>query len=99
MIKRLVVVFLTLYPPIYPGEIDFNGLHNSANLRFGTATSIGEIVSALLNYVFPLVGLIFLLILIAGGLKMMMSEGDPKKVANAKEGLAAGVVGFLIIFL
>ena len=79
--------------------VDFNGLYHSANLRFGTTTSIGEIISILLNYVFPIVGLIFLLMLIASGLKMMMSGGDPKKVAGARDSLITGTIGFLIIFL
>jgi hypothetical protein len=79
--------------------IDFNRLYNSANLRFGQSTSIGNIVSILLNYVFPLAGLVFLLMLIAGGFKMMTSGGEPKKVAGAREGLTTGIIGFVIIFI
>ena len=63
-----------------------------------SATTVGGIVSVLVNFLLPIAGLIFLLILISSGFKMMTSAGDPKRIASARSGLTTGLVGFIIIF-
>ena len=80
-------------------RVNFGALYSAMGLNFNQATSIGNIISVLLNYIFPIAGLVFLLIMIASGIKMMTSAGDPKKVASAKDGLTSGIIGFVIIFV
>lgn len=61
--------------------------------------SIGDIVSELLKYLFPLAGLLLLLYLLFGGFQLMTSGGDPKKMQEAKGKLTNALVGFIIVFI
>jgi hypothetical protein len=61
--------------------------------------NIGDIVSELLKYLFPLAGLLVLLYLLLGGFQLMTSAGDPKKMQEAKGKLTNALVGFIIIFM
>lgn len=65
---------------------------NSQNL------SIGEVVGAILPYLFTVAGLLLLLYLIYGGLSLMLSRGDPKAVQSAKDKITGALVGFIIVF-
>lgn len=77
------------FPGYSPGKVDVT----KANL------TIGEIINALVPYIFALAGLALLLILIWGGFEFMTSAGDPKKMEAAKGKLTNAVIGFIIIFI
>lgn len=65
----------------------------------GKFSNIGDIINALVPYIFGLAGLALLFILILGGFELMTSAGDPKKMESAKGKLTNGVIGFVIIFV
>ena len=65
----------------------------------GEQGDIGSIVSSLLNYLFPLAGILLLLYLIYGGFSLMTSGGDPKAAQGAKSKITNAFIGFLIIFV
>lgn len=60
---------------------------------------VGDIISALLPYLFTLAGLGLFLYLIIAGFGWMTSGGDPKKTQSAKDKLTNALVGFIIIFV
>lgn len=60
--------------------------------------NFGEIISALLPYLFAGAGLLLLLYLIFGGIQFMTSGGDPKAMESAKGKITGALVGFIIIF-
>lgn len=64
-----------------------------------TGGDIGDIINALVPYIFALAGLALLFILIWGGFELMTSAGDPKKMEAAKGKLTNAVIGFIIIFV
>lgn len=69
------------------------------NFEFsGNKGNIGSIVSSLVNYLFPLAGLLLLLYLIFGGFSLMTSGGDPKAVQAAKSKITNALIGFIIVF-
>ena len=76
-------------PNYKAGAIDIT----KTNLR------IGDILSALLPYIFVLAGLILLLYLVWGGFQLMLSGGDPQKASAAKGKITNAIVGFVIIFV
>ena len=80
-------------------QLDLERLYASINFRFGGGSTIGNIISASLSYLFPLAGLILLIFIIIGGFKLMTSAGDPKAAQSAKGVLTTAFVGFIIIFL
>lgn len=68
------------------------------SLGFSTPTSIGSFITSLFPYIFSLAGIVLLLYLIMGGLGLMTSAGDPKKVEASKQRITNAITGILIIF-
>lgn len=67
--------------------------------RFSSTLTLGEIVSNALTIIFPLAGLVLLLMLIYGGYNLMFSAGDPKKAQSSREIVTTALIGFAIIFV
>lgn len=78
-------------------QIDFGSLENKATPSLG-GTDLGNIISKLLPYIFPLAGIVLLLYLLFAGFQFLTSAGDPKKVEQAKERLTSALIGFAIVF-
>jgi hypothetical protein len=62
-------------------------------------TNIGDIISALLPYIFVLAGLTLFILLIIGGFGMLTSGGSPEKMKAAQGKITSAVIGFVIIFI
>lgn len=60
--------------------------------------TIGGIISGAISLVMLAVSLIFFFILIMGGLKWVMSEGDQKAVESARNQITNALVGLAIVF-
>jgi hypothetical protein len=81
-------------------DIDLNKIQQEATPTFNfTGKKLGDIISALLPYIFSAAGLILLLYLIYGGIQLMLSQGDPKSIQAAQSKITNAVIGFIIIFL
>ncbi len=78
-----------------PGEYTIG---EPEGFKFGEA-KIGDVISALLPYVFVLAGLILFGFLIFGGFELLTSAGNPDKVKSAQGKITSAIVGFIIIFL
>ena len=84
----------------YLAQVDFNALNQyltTKGFKFADK-KIGDIISALLPYIFVLAGLVLLLMLIFGGFQLMTSAGDPKGMEAGKNRVMYAIIGFLIIF-
>jgi hypothetical protein len=77
---------------------DLKYLESKIGLNF-IGGNLGDIINALLPYLFTLAGLLLLLYLIYAGFGLMTSAGDPKKIQEAKSKLTNSLVGFIIIFV
>jgi len=62
-------------------------------------TDIASILSKLLPYIYVVAGLILLLMLIAGGIGLMTSAGNPDKSKASYGKITGALIGFLIIFV
>lgn len=60
-------------------------------------STIGDVVSGAVPYVFAFAGFGLLLMLLAAGFDYLTSAGDEKKLETAKQRLTNALVGFLII--
>lgn len=81
-------------------QVDFKGLNSSLSdkgFKFANS-SLGDIISSLLKYLFVFAGLALLGYLIYGGFLLMTSGGEPKKVEAGKGAVTNAILGFLIIF-
>lgn len=66
--------------------------------KFSNGT-IGDVISALIPYIYVAAGLSMLVVLIMGGLNLMTAAGDQAKVKDGYGKITAAIVGFLIIFV
>jgi len=85
-------------------QINFSNLYQQlgqtgGGFTFSSGLQLGQIVGALLPYLFVIAGLLLLLYLIFGGFTYLTSAGDPKKMEDAKGKITGALVGFLIVFV
>jgi hypothetical protein len=67
--------------------------------NFKGGATIGDLFnSGIVNLIFFVAGAAFLLYLVAGGLGLMTSRGDPKAIEAGKARVINGLTGFIIIF-
>lgn len=70
---------------------------------FGNLASVfinlGDVVSALLPYVYVIAGLILFGFLVIGGFGLLTSAGNPDSVKKAQSKITSALIGFIIIFL
>jgi len=59
---------------------------------------IGQIISRLLTYIFPITGILTFIYLIYGGIHLMIALGDEEGVREAKAKITGAIIGFLIVF-
>ncbi|MFH1602176.1 MAG: hypothetical protein ABIB61_04450 [Candidatus Shapirobacteria bacterium] len=62
-------------------------------------TDIAGVFTELWKYIIPLAGIIMLVMIIFGGFEMMVSGGNPEKVASGRSRVMMGIVGFVVVFL
>lgn len=68
-------------------------------LKFGNQSTIGDILSGLLPYIFVIAGLTLFILLIMGGFGLLTSAGSPDKVKAAQGKITSAIIGFVIIFI
>lgn len=80
--------------------VNFSEIINLAlpDFKFKTST-LGDVINALVPYIFALAGIILLFLIIGGGFELLTSGGDPKKVESAKGKITHAIIGFIIIFI
>lgn len=61
-------------------------------------SSPGGIVSRLLQFIFPLAGLLLFAMIVWGGFEIMSGAGDKNKIQAGKTRITSAIVGFLILF-
>lgn len=61
--------------------------------------TLGDILNALLPYLFVLAGLLLFAAIIIAGFKYLTATGDPKKAESAKGCLTSAVIGFSIVII
>lgn len=58
----------------------------------------GGIITRMLEFIFPIAGLILFLMISWGGFEVLSGAGDSSKVTAGKQRVTAAIVGFLILF-
>ena len=81
------------------GQTNLNTIQQNAGLTVSTSTSLGDLISKALPWIFIIAGMLLLIYLIFGGLQLMLSQGDPKNAQAAKAHITNALIGFIIIFI
>ena len=63
-------------------------------------TGVGSLVTAVIQIAFALAGIIFIVLLIVGGIGMIAGAGrdDPEQVAKGKQAATSALIGFIVVF-
>jgi len=92
---------MLLIPAISVGALDF-GNEYLENFRgeagYGEA-GMENIIGTIIKIVLSLLGLIAVVLIIAGGFMWMTSGGNEEKIKNAKQLMGSAVVGLVIVLL
>ena len=77
------------------GQEFFGGAHFLRDVK-----GVGDLVTLLLSNALVVAGVIFLFILVGGGLLMIAGAGrsDPEQAGKGRKAATAAVIGFIIIF-
>jgi len=81
-------------------EALFNGLEKTAEDTYDTGvsqSSLGQTIADILNTLFSVLGVIFLLLVIYSGFLWMTARGNDEQVAKAKKILEQVVIGIIIV--
>lgn len=81
------------------GEANYGFTNFAANTNLGTNVPIVQTVANIINILLGFLGVIAIVLILIGGFKWMMSQGNEEKIGEAKKLLGAGVVGLVIIFV
>lgn len=66
---------------------------------FGSSISLNPIFSNAFTVFYFIVGLVFFILIIISGIRIIISSGDREKVQKAKNTLTAAIIGLIIIVL
>jgi hypothetical protein len=77
--------------------VKLGGSSYSTNLPNVSASS--NQLNSILNIVFSIIGALSVLFVVIGGLRYVLSDGDPKKTSEAKQTIIYAVIGLVIAAL
>ena len=78
-------------------QIKFGPLESVATPNFAEG-NVGDIISALIPYLFAIAGFLLIIYLLYGGYKYLLSRGDPKAIQEARGAITTALIGFIIVF-
>jgi hypothetical protein len=61
--------------------------------------TVGDLISTLLSFLFPLAAVILALIIIWGGYDFLLSGGEADKIKSGKAKITYGLIGFVLLTL
>jgi hypothetical protein len=59
----------------------------------------GGIISRILDFAFPIAGLILFVMIVWGGFEMLMGAADKKSVDAGRQRITAAIIGFFLLFV
>ncbi len=77
---------------------DLNPLIIAGSPVAGQLASPGGVVSRLLNFLFPLAGLVLFLLISWGGFEILINSADQKGMEAGKNRVTAAIIGFILLF-
>ncbi len=60
---------------------------------------VGQLISVLLSFLFPLAAVILALVIIWGGYDFLLSGGESEKIQSGKAKITYGLIGFVLLTL
>jgi len=75
------------------------GLRTTAtNAGLNTATSIPQYVGSIISAILGIIGVVFLILIVYGGMQWMLAQGEEKKVGDARGLIFHAIIGLILVF-
>ncbi len=103
MLKKIALSFFLLVLTAAPGavaaQVFDTGLDDAGKASYGPGaqTDLAVIIGTLINVLFSLIGVIFLILIIYAGFLWMTAAGNDGQVKTAKNIMTTSVVGLVIL--
>ncbi len=88
---------MTLIKPVFAEDINLKPPAGSDFARLGDLTA-PRLISTGISLIMLVVALVFFFMLVWGGLKWVMSQGDQKNVEAARNQITNALIGLAIVF-
>jgi hypothetical protein len=87
-------------PPRVTDELldSFDPLKTAGSPHAETFSTPGGIISRLLQFAFPLAGMILFVMIVVGGFQILSGGGSPEAMKAGQERVTMAIVGFLLLF-
>ena len=92
------IQYAALVAPVLAQAGTINFQPEGDNFSSLTNLTVGSIVSGAISLVMLVVALVFFFMLIWGGLRWVMSQGDEKNVTGARNQITNALIGLAIVF-
>ncbi len=102
IISSVAVLGLLLMPVVASAQLNLGNqtLNNvSGNVGYNTQQQLPETIGNIIKVIIGLIGLIALIIFIAGGFLWMTAGGDEDQITKAKSLMKNAVIGIAIVVL
>ena len=100
----MAIVFTMLMGLLVSAPLVANAAEGDINfgLQYGADTGLGQkdvrtTISSIINVALSLLGIVAVVIILAGGFKWMTAGGNEEKTGEARKMIMAGVIGMAII--
>ncbi len=71
-------------------------IHDPTGSKF---PDLAAVINNLMPYLFPLGGLVFFFMLVAGGFQLLTSTGNPDSTKKGYQKILFAFIGFIVIFI
>jgi len=82
-----------------PDPIGTNSPVSRVNGKFNSSQTIGEMVGALIPYIFAFAGIILFVMFVMAGFTLLTAVGNKEKIAKGSAMMTSSIIGFVIIFV
>lgn len=85
-------------PMVAAAQTDYGLNSNFNNVDIGKDTDLKGTIAQIINVILGFLGIIAVIIILAGGFKWMTASGNEDKVGEARKMIVQGVIGLVIVF-
>lgn len=99
---RYLLLLAISFPAIVQAQVNpLDSLEDVGDKAYGVRkpAELKMIIAALIQIVLGFVGIIFLILIIIGGMQWMMSGGNEKKIEDAKGRITNATIGLVIVVI
>lgn len=80
-----------------PSQLQMEAFNKKSGFEEAEGSTVGSIMSTVIQAFLGLLGIIFLVLMITAGFKWMMASGNEDKIKEAKDTILRAIIGLIIV--